>query len=102
MTDGLENSSREYTKQRIAEMTKVQRETYHWQFVYLGADQDAMEVGTGIGSAAALSASYSKKNFSKAMTMSSRKLAAFRSSGHDTDLNYDDKDRKDLIDPGKS
>src|SRR5712692_4198298 len=34
MTDGLENSSKEYTAPRLAEMIEHQRETYKWQFVF--------------------------------------------------------------------
>jgi hypothetical protein len=33
------------------------------------------------------------------MSMSSRKLAAYRSSGRVADLNYSKKDRDDLLDP---
>lgn len=40
-TDGQENSSREFTKERIREMIKHQEDTYSWQFAYLGANQDS-------------------------------------------------------------
>jgi uncharacterized protein YegL len=45
MTDGLENSSREYSASRIAEMIRHQREAYKWEFVFLGANQDAILTG---------------------------------------------------------
>ena len=48
-TDGQENSSREFTTQKIAEMVKHQEEKYNWQFIYLGANQDAFSVGTNLG-----------------------------------------------------
>lgn len=42
ITDGLENASKEYTKLQIKEMIKLQQETYKWEFVFLGANQDAI------------------------------------------------------------
>ena len=41
ITDGEENSSREYTLDQIREKIKLQQEAYRWDFVFLGANQDA-------------------------------------------------------------
>jgi len=54
VTDGHENASKEYQpsaggRERIAAMVKEQEEKYSWTFVYLGANQDAFEVGGSIG-----------------------------------------------------
>jgi hypothetical protein len=49
MTDGMENSSREYTWTQIKEMVRHQEDVYGWQVVYLGANQDAIEVGGRLG-----------------------------------------------------
>ena len=49
LTDGLENTSREYTAQRIKEMIEHQEEKYDWTFMYLAANQDAFEVGRQFG-----------------------------------------------------
>lgn len=38
ITDGQENSSKEMTSARIAEMVDEQRNKYSWAFIYLGAD----------------------------------------------------------------
>ena len=49
LTDGHENSSREYTCKQIKDkITKMEKE-YNWKFVYLGANQDAFEVGNSLG-----------------------------------------------------
>jgi uncharacterized protein YegL len=45
MTDGLENMSREYTAVQVADMIKHQREVYKWEFLFLGANQDAILTG---------------------------------------------------------
>lgn len=48
VTDGLENASVEWTRQRVREA--IQRlEAQGWTFVYLGANQDAYAEGAGIG-----------------------------------------------------
>lgn len=49
LTDGLENSSTDYTRQQIFDMIKQQRETYNWEFVFLAANQDAVQEGAKIG-----------------------------------------------------
>ena len=41
-TDGLENASRVYTHDRIAEMIRHQQEKYSWEFLFLAANQDAV------------------------------------------------------------
>ena len=41
-TDGMENSSREYTAQRVRGMIEHQQQKYSWQFVFLGANMDAV------------------------------------------------------------
>lgn len=40
-TDGMENMSREYSARRVADMIEHQRSRYAWDFMFLGADQDA-------------------------------------------------------------
>lgn len=41
LTDGLENASTDFTLAKVAALIKQQRETYGWEFIYLGANQDA-------------------------------------------------------------
>ena len=48
LTDGQENASREYTRERVAEMIKHQQEKYAWEFVFLAANQDAFEAGAAL------------------------------------------------------
>ncbi|UUV17589.1 VWA domain-containing protein [Fusobacteria bacterium ZRK30] len=42
LTDGLENASKEYSYEEIANKVKLQQETYNWEFVFLAANQDAV------------------------------------------------------------
>ncbi len=48
LPDGLENSSREYTRQQVFEFIKAQREA-GWEFVFLAANQDAVREGGRMG-----------------------------------------------------
>jgi hypothetical protein len=49
ITDGHENNSRVYTRSRIFEkITKIEKK-HGWQFVFLGANQDAIEEAGFIG-----------------------------------------------------
>ena len=49
LTDGLENSSTEYSAANIRSMIKDMEENHNWTFVYLGANQDAFAVGGAMG-----------------------------------------------------
>ena len=49
LTDGLENASRRFTRERIFEMIRQQQEVYSWNFIYLGANQDALRESERIG-----------------------------------------------------
>lgn len=42
ITDGYENASREFSTATLKEKVKHQEDTYKWDFVYLGANQDAL------------------------------------------------------------
>lgn len=42
ITDGMENASRDYGMKRIADMITHQQGTYSWEFVFIGANQDAI------------------------------------------------------------
>ena len=48
-TDGLENASKEYTKSQINEMISHLKNSHNWQFVFLGANQDAIKTADSYG-----------------------------------------------------
>ncbi len=51
-TDGMENASRRYTHNKIKAMIERQKEKYGWEFLFLGANIDAVSVANTIGIAA--------------------------------------------------
>ena len=48
-TDGMENSSTRYTADQVRAMVKKQEEEAGWEFVFLGANIDAVQVAGGLG-----------------------------------------------------
>ena len=48
-TDGMENASRHYTADKVKSMISRQKEKYGWEFLFLGANIDAVETAGRIG-----------------------------------------------------
>lgn len=48
-TDGMENSSRRYTYEKVKQMVERQKEKYGWEFLFLGANIDAIDVAGRFG-----------------------------------------------------
>lgn len=69
-TDGLENASRRYTYQRVKQMVERQKEKYGWEFLFLGANIDAIATAAKFG-------------------ISEDRAANYRSDSIGTQLNYE-------------
>ncbi|WP_137725890.1 vWA domain-containing protein [Prescottella subtropica] len=78
MTDGHENASREWTHPAIKALVEMQTAQFDWQFLYLGADQDAIEVGSRIGVKREQSVTYSKGKSREAMAAASANIRGYR------------------------
>ena len=48
-TDGMENASRFYTGRRVKEMVERQQKRYGWEFLFLGANMDAVSAAEDYG-----------------------------------------------------
>ncbi len=57
-TDGLENASRRYRIGDIKRMIERQKEKYGWEFLFLGANIDAVEVAGSMGIASDRTANF--------------------------------------------
>ena len=62
MTDGHENASRTWTWPGIKALITRQREVYKWDFIFLGADIDAVEIGERMGMEAKYAMTYDKRS----------------------------------------
>jgi hypothetical protein len=58
ITDGEENTSHLFKRQDVFNKITHQRDTYDWQFVFLGANQDAIQEGQSYGIPFAQSVNY--------------------------------------------
>lgn len=48
-TDGMENASRHYSSDRVKQMVERQKEKYGWEFLFIGANIDAVETARDFG-----------------------------------------------------
>ena len=48
-TDGMENASRRYSAAQVKDMVRQQKEKYGWEFLFLGANIDAVETAAHFG-----------------------------------------------------
>ena len=83
ITDGLENASTDYTRARVFDMITTQRDVYHWSFLFMAANQDAIQEGGHIGIApqAAMSFEADGPSFRMASVAMSRAVSGFRQTG---------------------
>jgi uncharacterized protein YegL len=85
MTDGQENSSREFTKPMIREMIEHQQHKYGWHFTFLGADQDAFAEASSLGMHAGSGATFSKDKVATAYSSTTAKVTRMRKQRRDGD-----------------
>jgi hypothetical protein len=81
ITDGGENSSVEYKdSKRIQEMINHQRDKYNWTFMFLGANQDALNTARsfGIGANNAMTYASNSRGVTSSMGALSKKLTSYR------------------------
>ena len=57
-TDGMENASRRYSYEKVREMITRQKETFGWEFLFLGANIDAAKEAARFGIDADRAANY--------------------------------------------
>ena len=81
-TDGMENASREFTYDKIKTMIEHQKEKYSWEFIFLGANIDAVEVAGRFGVAENYAVNY--HNDSKGIALNynvlSKSISALRAA----------------------
>jgi hypothetical protein len=80
MTDGYENASQEWTHEGIKALIEQQTRDYHWEFLYLGADQDAIEEGAKMGFAGDKSVTYRRGRADKVMADLGANVGAYRAA----------------------
>ena len=80
LTDGLENASCHYTWHDVSDRIRHQTQVYQWEFLFLGANQDAIATAAQLNIASANATSYTSDaigQLSSSATIA-RKIAALR------------------------
>ena len=96
ITDGHENSSREFDRSQIFEMIRQRQDEDGWEFLFLGANQDAIHEAGAIGISADKAAAWSKAD--AVHRIYSEKLAMFRAMHDEGVLGFNSADRRELDD----
>ena len=83
ITDGEENSSRQYSSTQVKKMIQRQKERYGWEFIFLGANIDAVETAGRFGIDADRAVDYVPDSEGTELNfrMMSETAAAFRKYG---------------------
>ena len=98
ITDGLENSSHEFTKDQIKTMIEKQTNDYNWQFTFLGANQDAFAEAVSMGIPSKSALNYQGDKAIVAYSSLSSNISGMRGQsmvGASVENKYTDKDRTD-------
>ena len=77
VTDGHENASKDWHADQVKQLLKTQESQWGWEFVFLGANMDAVEVGAALGFAAGSSLTYDAS--SRGVGMATASLATYTS-----------------------
>lgn len=102
-TDGHENSSREFTRAQIKEMISHQQSKYNWEFIFLGANQDAITAGASMGISSGKSLSYASNTIGTQNVYKSvnKIVSNIRSGKGPTDFEASDRDEQRKAGAGK-
>jgi len=66
-TDGLENASKRYSYEKVKQIVERQKEKYGWEFLFLGANIDAIETAGRFGIAPDRAANYNSDHMGTAL-----------------------------------
>lgn len=95
ITDGMENNSKEFSREAIFNMITEMKEKDKWEFMFLGANQDAISEGGQYGFDAGSSLSYAanEKGVSTSYMAMSDKIGLYRSTGKLKSFSDEDREK---------
>ena len=100
VTDGEENSSREFSRDQIRKMVEHQQSAYKWQFTFLAANQDAFAAGGSMGIAQDGIAAYSMGKVRGSWDAAAKKMSRMRKAageGAAVDNKFTDEERGEML-----
>jgi len=93
-TDGHENASQEFSKAQVLSLIENCRTKRDWQFIFLGANQDAFSEAGGIGIRGSRAINYDNNRAREAMGLMSSKVARYREHRHPEFLDFTTEERE--------
>ena len=101
-TDGMENASIEFRRSQIRQMIKECEEKLGWKFMYLAADDASFDEyeGMGMERGRSFKSGRGRRGYDNAAKLMSAKMAGWRGSSDEADLDFTEKERKDAEDLG--
>ena len=102
-TDGMENASRHYTSDRVKAMVQRQKEKYGWEFLFLGANIDAIKTAGRFGIRADRAANYNSDHVGTALNYEvlAETVCAMRASAAPIDAGWKKRIDEDYEKRGK-
>ena len=96
-TDGYENASHRYTSDEVKQMIERQKEKYDWEFIFVGANIDAVETAKHYGIDALHTVEYVQDKAGMALNFEAQCMAvsSVRSTGRLKDASWKEKVEKD-------
>lgn len=86
LTDGEENSSKEYAKDKVFANIENMKKNFNWEFLFIGANQDAWTAGSSIGINQNIN--YNVSDTKKAMKSMAYHTSNTRSAGSQYEVLY--------------
>lgn len=90
VTDGLDNASKEWTRETVKEWIDHQRNVYHWEFIFLGANLDAVLKGQSYGMDPKFALTFDVKHARATYKLLSKQVAQLR-AGNTSGFSADDR-----------
>jgi len=97
ITDGFENSSREHNSESIKKMIEAYKRVEGWEFIFLGANQDAITTAKSLGINAGSTMTYvaSPRGVAESIAATARYIADTR-SGIETEFTDEERNKSGL------
>lgn len=89
ITDGLENSSHEFTAEKVKKMVE-EKQALGWDFIFLGADLNAIQTAQDYGFSPKGSAYYDSSNVTEAMNVINTKISHAR-QGYNVEISDEER-----------
>lgn len=96
VTDGGENSSREFTAEAVRELVTAQQDKYDWDYVFLGANIDAVATGQMYGFKGGKSMTFDTANTGETVASLNAYTTSYRGAAGAAAA-FTDEDRKNAM-----